>query len=66
MAKKKVIPIVSCMSCKKATLMQWFKNPIISECSVNGERHVAGMEKRCEWYAADNNQKQIIHYDKYD
>lgn len=58
--------LVQCTKCKHATLMQWFNNPIIAQCSVFNDRQVAESRRVCKEFSLDYNQKDIKHFDCYE
>lgn len=58
--------MVLCYRCKHGTFMQWMKNPIICECSVNKERYVAEARRICPSFeASPDEHPEITHYDHY-
>lgn len=65
MAKKEK-KLVKCKDCKYASLMRWFKNPVIAECAIKHERFVAESNALCEDYALDKRVKPIKQYNSYD
>lgn len=65
MAKKEK-NLVKCATCNHATLMRWFRNPVIAECSVKHERFVAEANTICEDYVADKRVKPIAQHNSYE
>jgi hypothetical protein len=58
--------MVQCRKCKHATLMQWFKNPIIAQCAIHGDRQVAESNRICKEFVESFNEAPITHYDSYE
>lgn len=61
MAKKEPKENIRCIDCKKAFLMQWDNNPIISQCQKAG-RMVANTPHDCKSFVKTENKKPIKHY----
>lgn len=59
-------PMVQCLNCKHATLMQWFKNPIIAQCAAHNDRQVAESKRICKEFAARTDEATVTHYDSYE
>ena len=56
---------VTCMTCKWATLMQWFENPVVAQCTAKGDRQVAASRRICKEYKKRQDAPQIQHFDSY-
>lgn len=65
MAKKEK-NLVKCATCKHASLMRWFKNPVIAECAIKHDRFVAEANTICEDYVADKRIKPITQHNSYE
>lgn len=61
------VKMVRCYDCKHGKYMQWMKNPIICECTLNDERFVAEAKRICTRYEhiQRQNEPEITHYDHY-
>ena len=58
---------VFCMECRHATFMQWFENPVITQCHVHNERFVAQSNRNCKDFEPSNvAEPEIQHFDSYD
>ena len=58
--------MVRCIECRHGEYMQWFRNPIICQCTVHNEKFVAEAKRLCEDYSARTSGKpEITHYDHY-
>lgn len=73
MAKKKAIKVqdravemVTCLTCSKAELLQWDKDPIIACCKERNVREVAAVRRSCALYEASRVlPRPIKHIKKY-
>lgn len=65
MAKKEK-KLVKCATCKHASLMRWFKNPVIAECAIKHERFVAEANTLCDDYLEDKSEKYVIQHNSYE
>lgn len=58
--------MIQCLHCKHGRYMQWMKNPVICECSLNGERFVAEARRLCALYDdAGSREPEIVHFSHY-
>lgn len=60
------ITMSQCKNCKHAKLMQWFKNPIIAECTLFNERQVAEANRICKDFSQRHDTPEIKHFDSYE
>jgi len=58
--------MVRCIECSNGKYMQWFRNPVICQCSIYREKFVAEAKRLCDEYTKRTNTKvEITHYDHY-
>ncbi len=58
---------VSCVSCARAILMQWFQNPIVAFCKEKQERVVAQSRRVCSDFEPNPDPSpEVRHFDCYD
>lgn len=50
MAKKEKKPMVKCIECRNAKLLQWDNNPIISVCNYRMYKDVANTPRQCIYF----------------
>lgn len=56
---------VQCISCKHATFMQWWNNPVIAKCQLLHERQVAEAKRICRQYTPTSATPEIEHFESY-
>ena len=62
MAKNKLKQKVRCLDCKKATLMQWNKDPVIVQCPNLTYRDVASPLRFCDDFRKREGEPEIKHF----
>ncbi|MBP5769808.1 MAG: hypothetical protein J6W75_00395 [Bacteroidaceae bacterium] len=58
---------VRCLDCRHGVFYQYFRNPIVNDCLISGERNVAESRRICSDFSprTDGQPPQITHYDSY-
>lgn len=60
MAKKEKKPMVRCINCSNAKLLQWGKDPVISSCKYRQYKDVANAPRHCSYFTKCSSQPKII------
>lgn len=62
-----VVSLIRCHDCKYASLMQWFENPIVADCTLFQKRMVADSRHKCKDFVQSTVESpEIKHFDKYE
>lgn len=52
------------IDCQKAKVMQYGNDPLVVQCGVNGERHVASTATTCPYFIPRQGEPIIEHHRK--
>lgn len=56
---------IRCFDCRQRRLMQWKKDPIISECQRTGKRLVTDSRRFCFYFELTKRPPVIEHFNAY-
>lgn len=64
MSKRKILTFHSHRDCAKAKLIQYSDDPLIAECTINKERHVASTLTPCQYFQPRTRAPEIEYREK--
>lgn len=64
MAKKKPIELHAHRECARAKLIHYDPDPLIAQCDVDGDRHVASTYVACPYFKPRTTEANVEHKEK--